>query len=114
MYTTLCDPWVKSLNLSETVKLGALVRDPPGLKSMIPQCVACVKSLQLCPALCDLWTVACQISLSMGFSRQEHWDGLPCTPLGDLPDQGIEAISPVSLALQADSLLAERSGKPMY
>ena len=48
-----------------------------------------------------LWTVAHQASLSMGFSRQEYWSGLPCPPPGDLPDPGIE---PVSLALQADSL----------
>ena len=53
MYTALCDPCVKSLNLPETIKLGALVRDPPGLKPMIPQRVVCVKSLQLCPTLCD-------------------------------------------------------------
>ena len=32
------------------------------------------------------WTVACQAPLSMGFSRQEYWSGLPCTPPGELPD----------------------------
>jgi len=32
------------------------------------------------------WTVACQGPLSMGFFRQEHWSGLPCPPLGDLPN----------------------------
>jgi len=36
------------------------------------------KSLQLCLTLCNLWTVAPQASLSMGFSRQEYWSGLPC------------------------------------
>ena len=37
-----------------------------------------------------LWTVACQVPLSMGFSRQEYWStGLPCPALGDLPDPGI-------------------------
>ena len=35
-----------------------------------------------------LWTAACQAPLSMGFSRQEHWSGLPCPPPGDLHDQG--------------------------
>ena len=35
------------------------------------------------------WTVACQAPLSMGFSRQEHWSGLPCLPRGDLPDPGM-------------------------
>ena len=44
--------------------------------------------------------VAHQGSLSMGFSRQEYWSGLPFPTLGDLPDSGIE---PMSLALQADS-----------
>ena len=34
------------------------------------------------------WTVACQAPLSMGFSRQEHWSGLPCPPPGDVATQG--------------------------
>ena len=46
-----------------------------------------------------LWTVACQAPLSMVFSRQEHWSGLPCPPPGDLPDPGIEPVSLMSLAL---------------
>ena len=45
------------------------------------------------------WTVACQVSLSMGFSRQEHWNGLPFPPPGDLPDPGIKPESPVSPTL---------------
>ena len=40
----------------------------------------------------------------MGFSRQEHWSGLPCPPPGDLPDPRIEPVSPSAPALQADSL----------
>ena len=44
------------------------------------------------------WTVARQAPLSMGFSRQEYWSGLPFPPPGDLPDQGIE---PASLKLPA-------------
>ena len=35
-----------------------------------------------------LWTTACQALLSMGFFKQEYWSGLPCPPLGDLPDKG--------------------------
>ena len=38
-------------------------------------------------------TVACQALLSMGFSRQEYWSGLPCPPPGDLPDPGIKPVS---------------------
>ena len=47
------------------------------------------KSLQLCLTLCDPWTVAHQVRLSMGFSRQEYWSGLPYPPPGDHPDPGI-------------------------
>ena len=46
-----------------------------------------------------LWTVAHQAPLSMGFSRQEYWSGLPCPPPGDLPNPGIEPSSLMSPAL---------------
>ena len=62
-----------------------------------------------CLTLMTLWTVACQALLSMGFSRQEYWSGLPFPSPGDLPDPGIE---PGSSALQADSLPTELQGKP--
>ena len=55
------------------------------------------------------WTVACQAPLSMGFSRQEYWSGLPFPSPGDLPNPGIELGSP---ALQAVSLPSEPLGKP--
>ena len=45
------------------------------------------------------WTVARQAPLSMGFSRQEHWKGLPCPPSGNLPNPGIESVSFMSPAL---------------
>ena len=48
-----------------------------------------------------LWTVAHQAPLSMGFSRQEYWSGLPCPPLGDLPNPGIEPVSLTSPALSS-------------
>ena len=57
------------------------------------------KSLQLCLTLRDLWTVARQAPLSMGFSRQEYWSGLLCPPPGDLPDPGTEPTSLTSPAL---------------
>ena len=57
------------------------------------------------------WTVA-QASLSMGFSRQEYWSGLPFPPPGDLPDPGTEPKSPVSSALQADPLPLSHLGNP--
>ena len=55
------------------------------------------------------WTVACQAPLSMEFSRQEYWSGMPFPSPGDLLDPGIELGSP---ALQADSLPSEPPGKP--
>ena len=55
------------------------------------------------------WTVARQPPLSMEFSRQEYWSGLPF-PSGDLSDLGIKPESPVSPALQADSLLLSHWG----
>ena len=63
----------------------------------------------------SLWTVACQAPLSMRFSRQEYWSGLPCPPPGDLPTPGIKPVSPV---LQADTgtfrpLLTQPPGKPI-
>ena len=51
-----------------------------------------------------LWTVAHQASLSMGFSRQEYWSGLPIPSPAGLPDLGIEPASPVTPALLAESL----------
>ena len=44
------------------------------------------------------WIVACQAPLSMGFSRQEYWSGLPCPPPGDIPNLGTEPKSLMSLA----------------
>ena len=55
------------------------------------------------------WSVAYQAPLSMEFSRQECWSGLPFPSPGDPPDPGIEPGSP---ALQVDSLLSEPPGKP--
>ena len=48
-----------------------------------------------------LWTVAYQVPLSMGFSRQEYWGGLSWPPPGDLPNQGIEPMSPMSSAFSS-------------
>ena len=60
--------------------------------------------VKLCLTFATPWTVACQAPLSMGFSRQENWSGLPFPSPGDLPNPGIEPGAP---ALQADSLPTE-------
>ena len=64
----------------------------------------CTKS---CLTLATPWTVDCQAPLSMGFSKQEYWNGLLFPSPGDLPNPGIEPRSP---ALQADSLLTGVEG----
>ena len=59
---------------------------------------ACMRA-QSCLTLCDPWPLACQSLLSMGFSTQEYWSGLPFPSPGNHPDPGIETRSPVSPAL---------------
>ena len=71
-------------------------------------CKLCVLIPQLCPTLCDPWNVVCQ-PLSMEFSGQEYWSGLPFLSPGDLSDSGIKSRAPI---LQADSLPSEPLGKP--
>ena len=67
--------------------------------------LSCFSRVQL---FMNPWTAACQAPLSMGFSRQEYWSGLPFPTPGNLLDPGIEHGSP---ALKEDSLLSEPSGK---
>ena len=69
------------------------------------------KSLSCVRLFVTPWTVARQAPLSMGFSRQEHWSGLPCPPPGDLPDPGIEPESPT---FQVDSSPLSHLGSPCY
>ena len=65
----------------------------------------CVSVLSCVRLFVTLWAVARQAPLSMGFPRLEYWSGLPFPSPGDLSDPGIKPASPVSPALQADSLL---------
>ena len=63
-----------------------------------------MKSLSRVGLFVTPWTVAYQAPLSMRFSRQEYWSGLPFPSTGDLPDPGIGLGSP---ALEADALTSE-------
>ena len=58
-----------------------------------------------------LWTVVCQVPLSMGFSRQEYWSDLPFPSPGGLPELGTELVSP---ALAGGFFTTELPGKPCY
>ena len=68
-----------------------------------------VKSLSCVRLFATTWSAAHQAPLSMGFSRQEYWSGVPFPSPGDLPNPGIKPRSP---ALQADSLPSQPQGKP--
>ena len=100
-------------NLGEApAEEGSVGREPQPaggpLTLLLSRAALHAKSLQSRLTLCDL--MGCnQAPLSMGFSRQEYWSGLPFPSPGDLSDPGIEPRSP---ALQADSLPSETPGKP--
>ena len=67
------------------------------------QLCVCAQSLSRVQLFGTPWAAARQAPLSMGFSRQEYWSGLPCPPPGDLPNPGIEPRSP---ALQVEAQLS--------
>ena len=71
--------------------------------------VVVVALLRCIPLFVTPWTVACQVPLSMGFSRQEYCSGLPFPSPGYLPDPGIESASP---ALAGGFFTTEPPGKP--
>ena len=73
---------------------------PQGLVGTVKNLNACALSHFSCvQLLVTLPTKTCQASLSMGFSRQEYWNGLPCPPPGPLPNPGIKLTSLTSPAL---------------
>jgi len=79
-----------------------------------------MKGLSVCMLSCfthirlfvNPWTVAHQAPPSMGLSRQGYWSELPCPPPGDLPDLGMETMSPQTPTWQADSLPLSHRGSP--
>ena len=110
---------------SPALKLDYLLLGHQGSHIHMCMCV-CIFTLQVitryCAMCCVLrhsvmsdslqpfWNVVRQAPVSMGFSRQDYWSGLPCPPPGDLPNPGIGPWSPT---LQADSLPSELPGKPV-
>ena len=72
-------------------------------------CYICIICTHICIVIATPWTTAHQAPLSVRFSRQGYWSGLPFLSPGDLSNPGIELRSP---GLQADSLPTELQGKP--
>ena len=75
---------------------------------------ACVQLLSHVWLFVAPWTIACQAPLSVGFSRQEYWSGLPFPSPGDLLDLGIKPKSLVSPALADGFFTTMPPGKPLY
>ena len=73
------------------------------------------KSLQLYTTLCEPMNCSPWWDFSVhGILQEEYWSGLLCPPPEDLPDPGIEPVSPSAPELQADSLLLSHQGSPSY
>ena len=75
-------------------------------------CVCARVSAQSCPTLYDPMNCTCQDPLSMGFSRQDYWSGLPSPSPGDLPHPGIKPTSLASPALAGRFFTTAPPGKP--
>ena len=105
---------------SESREAVFWLRDPHALhlallffQMVVMITIWCILSrFSLAQLFSTLWTVACQTPLSMGFSRQEYWGGLPCPPPEDLPDPGTEPASLMSPALAGRFLPLAPPGKP--
>ena len=99
-------PRSKRLLISWLQSPSVVILEPPKNKvSHYFHCFAIYSRVQL---FVTPWTITYQAPPTIGFSRQEHWSGVPFTSSGDLPDPGIKPGSP---ALQADALPSEPPGK---
>ena len=88
---------------------GAITFSDCNIHTRINIC-ACVRSrFSRVQIFATPWTVAHRASLSMGVSRQDYQNGLLCPPPGDLPDPGTKPVSPVTTALQVDSILLKHT-----
>ena len=99
----MCWSWLSSDNQNQFVHLQTQWHHTDTLKLAIVRifvsCAYLLSPFSRIWLLATLWTVIHQASLSMGFSKQEYWSGLPHHPPGDLPDPGIESTSFTSPAL---------------
>ena len=99
--------------------LSSLWQLSPGRGEKDQRSQVITPSSQSCPGLSHFsriwlfatpWTIDCRVHLSMGFSWQEYWSGLPFPPPGDPPNPGIKLMSSDSSALQVDSLTMSHRG----
>ena len=98
--------------------MGGEDREPKGQASdsekvMGPMC-AVLNRFSCIRLFATLWTVAHKAPLSTGFSKQEHWSGLPCPPPGDLPYPGIELSSLMSPELASRFFITSATWKESW
>ena len=91
--------------------LQPLIPDIRQVGHILP-CAAVLNHFSHVQLFATPWAIVRQAPLSTGFYRQEYWSGLPRPPPGGLPDPGIEPVSPMTPALQADSLLLNHLESP--
>ena len=105
---------------SPALQAGSLPLASPGnIRLTLKPCISNSRECLLCHFSClqlleSPCTEARQTPLSMGFSRQEYWSGLPFPSPGDLHDQGIKPRSLAAPALQVDSLLLSQRGSHIH
>ena len=91
---------------------GLTLKARTSSKNILCSMVCCLVA-QLCPDSVNLWTVALQVPLSVGFPRHEYRSGLPLPSPGDLPDPGIETVSLAYPALAGRFFTSESPGKTL-
>ena len=96
-------------NVSWATMYAFFVTTFTNLSEVIQQYLSKCQPLSHAQLFTTPWTAVHQAALSMRFSRQGYWSGLPFPSPGDLPNPRIKPLSP---ALQADSLPTELQGKP--
>ena len=112
MIPNIINPGKRQFVLSPMIK-SLYLRAPI---SWLCECLcvhACTQSLSYVWLFATPWTVACQASLAVGFSRQEYWSGMPFPPPGDLPDSRIEPASPAFFALAGGFFTTAPPRKPI-
>ena len=79
--------FLRAVRVIIMITTNARGNDCSMLATILSVWCVCAKSPQSCLTPWDTWTVTCQTPLSMWFSRQQYWSGLPCPPPGDLPTE---------------------------
>ena len=101
------------LILRMTLKMSAVPRILVIIFVFLSVIAVVIMSLSHVRLFASPWTVVHQAPLSMGFSRQEYWSGLPIPHPGDLPDPPVQPMSPTSPALAGKFFTTELPGKSL-